>query len=121
MTRRPRRRSRRHRERRDHVAVGVLVTIVCGIGLCVTLTCLLLIGAPPALRIDALWMHGNRDAIRLSIVGVALAAGATVMALLIRRNRAVIGLLWLIAAAAAGGFFWDQLVLIVRYLRRAGW
>lgn len=59
------------------------------------------IGPPPSVRIDALWVHGHRDAVRVLVLCVLLVLAGVAATVLIGRRRwivvlAAIGLGWLV-------------------------
>jgi hypothetical protein len=75
-------------------------SIVAGLG--GAAAALEVIGPPPSVRIDSLWVHGHRDAVRVLVLCVLLMLlGVAATALMGRRRwiigLAVIGLGWLVA------------------------
>lgn len=63
-----------------------------GLGACVT--ALLIVGPPPALRIDALWVHGHLLEVRLAAIGLTVACAGTAMVIAARTNRRMVAGLW---------------------------
>ena len=77
---------------------------------------LALMGAPPAVRIDALWVNDYRLAVRTCLAGLALAVAGSLLLLLLRRYRVSLVILWVIAFVAAAGLFSDRIPLIARVI-----
>lgn len=86
--------------------------------LSVVILVLAIIGAPPRWRIDVLWVNQHANMVRLAIIAMAVAIGASTLVLMWRRPRAIMLVIWLIAGAVAVAFFWDQLIVIHNVLQR---
>ena len=116
MTRQGRRRRRRRRRRRLALRIRFSWTralLVAG-GLGCGLLCLAAIGPPPSVRIDELWVHEHLTGVRVLLAAAALAATASVAALLARRHALVVGMLWVAAVGLAALLFSDAVSIIIR-------
>jgi hypothetical protein len=96
--------------------MGLLLLI--GLCLLLALRCLELIGPPPRLRIDALWINSHAYLVRVMLVALAVAAIASGLLLFSRRGLAAAIVLWVIAASVAVWHFDDRLWIIFRVLVR---
>jgi hypothetical protein len=108
--------TRRRRRSRNRLAASALW--LGAIGHAAALGSLAVIGPPPAVRIDALWVNDQRLSVQLGLAGLALAGVASLLLLVMRRHRLPLAVLWMIAAGAAVVFFSDRIPLIARVLLR---
>jgi len=86
--------------------------VLTGLCLLLAMRCLDLIGPPPAVRIDALWVNQHAYLVRVMLAALAGAAGATVLLLLTRRGRIPAIGLWAVAAGTSLWLFDDRLWII---------
>lgn len=90
---------------------GALVLTL--VALAIALSCLQLVGRPPAVRHDDLWVHANRVPVRFFLIAVALASVSSAVALLAGGRRFALVILWGAAIAAAIMLFSDRLPIIL--------
>ena len=90
--------------------------MLTGAALATALGCLYLIGPPPALRIDALWVNDHRREVTLIVAALGVALAATPAGLLSGRRRVPLLVLWLGAIALALGCVAERVVIIGRVL-----
>lgn len=104
---------------RSALARGGLVVLATG--LLAVFGCLLVIGDPPGIRHDALWVNEHRETVRLAIAALAVALLATIGAASESRYRLPSALVWLAAVLAAWRWFSDPIEIIARVvINRAG-
>ena len=84
------------------------------LALLVAVGCLELIGPPPAVRLDLLWVHERRALVYLLLYAVATSAGATLLTWLVRRGRAVVALAWIGAALLSVNWYAERLIIVAR-------
>lgn len=76
------------------------------------------IGPPPNVRVEAFWVHGHRDAVRVLVLCVVLVLAGIAASVLMGRRR------WIVVAAVAGLAwlaFWrhpESVSIIARVLLR---
>lgn len=108
---------RRRRGRRQRSGFGVLdrlQALAAMAGVAVMVTALHLLGPPPGVRVDLLWVHWNWPMIQLAGIGLAVTLTAAVLGL-VRGKGWVIPLLLLAAACwASFQFFSDRVPLVLR-------
>jgi hypothetical protein len=106
--------------RLNRAATRIRIGLLLLIGLCLMLSlrCLDLIGPPPRVRIDALWVNSHAYLVRVLLVALAVAAIASGMLLFSRRGLAAAIVLWVVAAIVAVWHFDDRLWIIFRVLVR---
>lgn len=92
------------------IRTGLLVLV--GLCLLLALRCLDLIGPPPAVRLDALWVHQHVHLVRIMLTSLAAAAAATGLLIFSKRGRVIAVMLWVLAIAAAIWLFDDRLWII---------
>lgn len=92
------------------------VAIVAGIG--GAAAALEAIGPPPNVRVEAFWVHGHRDAVRVLVLCIVLVMAGISASVLLGRRR------WIVVAAVAG-LAWltlwrhpESVSIIVRVLLR---
>ena len=90
--------------------------IICALGQGAALVSLALMGAPPAVRVDALWVNDYRLAVRTCLAGLALAVAGSLLLLLLRRYRVPLVIVWVVALAAGAGLFSDRIPLVARVI-----
>ena len=86
------------------------------LGLAISLGSLAAIGRPPAVRIDALWVSEHQGVVELCLSGTGMALVGALLALLARRQRVAVALLWIFAIVAAASMFSDRTTIIARVL-----
>ena len=85
---------------------------VAALALAMALVCLALIGPPPVIRQDDLWVHANRGTVRFLFGSIAVACGASVLVMLAGRRRALLAALWIAGIASAVALFSDRIPVI---------
>lgn len=98
------------------VRLGLLVLI--GLCLLLALRCLELIGPPPGLRIDALWVNQHVYLVRVMLTALAAAAAASGLLIFSRRGRVAAIVLWVLACIATVWLYDDRLWIILRVVVR---
>jgi hypothetical protein len=91
------------------VAIIVLVASLLAV-----LGSLLVIGDPPPIRYDALWVNEHRATVRVAIGALAIAVVTTVGAASDARYRLPALLLWIAAGITAWRWFSDSIEIIAR-------
>ena len=83
-------------------------------GLGTALGTLWLMGEPPAVRIDSVWVNAHRREVQVVFVAVGVALVAGLVAALGRGSRQwIVAALWTAAAGCAFGLFERRLIVIV--------
>lgn len=112
---RARRRKRSGRQRRLETARtraangGLILTAA---GLAAAHLCLVRVGPPPAIRIDALWVLDHQAFVERGLWALAAAGLGSAVPMLLGRRRLAVLVLWGLAAAVAVKFFSDRLPII---------
>lgn len=97
---------------------GLLLLI--GLCLALALRCLELIGPPPRLRIDALWVKQNEYMVRVMVTGLIVAATATGLLIFSRRGMTFVIALWGLAIFTAIWLYSDRIWIILRIVAQHG-
>jgi hypothetical protein len=87
--------------------------LAAGLALGSAISCLAVIGAPPPVRIDSLWVNDHIHEVRLFVASIVAALAAGGASLLVKRNRLVIAGLWIIAIVVTFFFFWERAVIVM--------
>jgi len=85
---------------------------IAAVAIAVTFYCLHIIGGPPLLRIDALWVRDHRPQVSAALWGFAVALGATLIAVCYRRNRLTMLILWSAAIVLASTAYANRIEII---------
>ena len=75
--------------------IGAIGLLLATGGLGALITALIIVGPPPALRIDALWVRSHLVEVRLAVIGATVACLGTALVVAARSNRRLTAGLWL--------------------------
>jgi hypothetical protein len=96
--------------------LGLLILIA--LCLLLILRCLDLIGPPPRVRVNILWVNQHIGLVRVILSSLAVAAIATSLLILSGRGRIIAIALWVAAITAAIWLYDDRLWIILRVVLR---
>ena len=101
---------RRRRGRRGRRLATALVagSLVIGLG------CLIAVGSPPAVGVDALWVKAHAPEVRLMLGAGAAALFFSVVALWFGVSRRFVVAVWIVAILVSAVFFADRVGAICR-------
>jgi ATP-dependent HslUV protease subunit HslV len=111
----PRRKSRRRARRSHPPTIRARRALIALVALCHAsiLALLHILGPPPALRIDPLWVNDHKTLVQVMALLAAAALALTILSLPIRRARWITLALWIAASAAAWTLFSDRLAIVI--------
>ena len=89
-----------------------MLTLLAAMGLGLALRCLFLIGPPPSVRVDSLWVYQNIYHVRILVVAVFVALAASAVAMLSRRRWLPVLSLWAASGAAVMHWFPERTLVI---------
>ena len=102
-----RRRGRRSRRLATALVAGSLVIV---------LGCLIAVGSPPVVGVDALWVKAHAPEVRLMLGAAAAALLFTVVGLWLGASRRFVAAVWIVCILVGAVFFFDRVGGIYRVM-----
>lgn len=99
-----------------HRRVTILLSALSAVCLLIAYRCLQLIGPPPRLGIEALWVHNRRSLVHTLVISITVAVFASGLSVFAGRQRVIVVLLWSVGLVVAVRQFSDRLPVILRVL-----
>ncbi len=93
-----------------------LTTALVAVSLAIGLGCLIAVGSPPVVGVDALWVKANAAEVRLMLGAIAAALLFSVAGLWFGVGRGFLAAVWIVPILVSAVFFADRVGAIYRVM-----